>query len=217
MKKITILGSGDGISKGVARKFGKEGFGILLISRTESKLQNLVAELAEESIEADYAVADASDQEQLYAALAELRDRNGHSDMILYNAAALDAKDLLEQDWETIRHTMDTTVGGAFHMLKLVLSFCLDQDRGKIFFTGGGLAMQGHPQWTSLSMGKAALRNLVQAGQARAKNSNVHVAQVTVCGAVNPDDPKYKPAAIAEEFWKLYWQKPGDYQGEIMY
>lgn len=217
MKSITIIGTGEGISKGVAEKFGGEGFHINLISRTEAKLQKIVDELKSKDISADYAVADAGNAESLKNGLISLRDKNGHSDMILYNAAALDIKDFLEQDWETYKRTFEINIGGAFHLLKTVLPFCIQNNTGKLFFTNGGLALSGHPEWTTLTVGKAGLRNLIQSAQAKVKGTNVHIAQLTVCGYVNPDDEKYNPTAIAEQYWKLFNQQPNEFELEIMY
>ena len=196
MKSITIIGSGEGISLAVAKKFGENGFRITLISRTESKLSDLVSQLSKLHIQADYAIADASNESSLKMALTELKEKHGHSEMILYNAAALDIKDFLDQDWSTYLSTLNVNVGGAFHLLKTVLPFCIQNDSGKLFFTGGGLAFQGHKDWTTLSVGKAALRNLIQAAQEKVKDSGIHIAQLTVCGYVNPKDEKYSPEAI---------------------
>lgn len=217
MKLITIIGAGPGISLGVARKFGSKGYRIAFIARTESKLKELVAELGQEGIQALYAIADVADENQLKKALSEIREKEGHAEMILYNAAAVSVKDILDQDWKTIQSNLDITVGGYFNLMKTVLPYCLANNSGKLFVTGGGFALQGDPQWTSLSVGKAALRNLVQAFQKRIEGTRIHIAQVTVCGYVNPQDIKYNPDAIAEHFWKLFNQQPGEFEYEIIY
>ena len=41
MKAILIIGAGTGLSLGVARKFGRQGFNVGLISRSKSNLENL--------------------------------------------------------------------------------------------------------------------------------------------------------------------------------
>ena len=217
MPLITILGAGPGISKAVAEHFGKEGFDVALIARSVDKLKQMTDELKARNINATFATADLADEAQLQQALTQIRDEKGHADVILYNAMAADQKDLLEQDWETFKHALDVNAGGAFHLLKTVLPYCLEQNKGKLFFTGGGLAFQGHPQVTTLSMGKAALRNLIQAAAKRVEGTNVHVAQVTVCGMVNEADEKYNPKAIAEQYWTLYRQQPGEFESEVVY
>lgn len=217
MKLIVIIGAGPGISQGVARKFGTEGFKIALLARSESKLKGLVNDLKLEGIEAIYAVCDVADEVSLKNALSEIRQSAGHAEMILYNAAAVSVKDILDQDWESIKSNLDISVGGYFNLMKAVLPYCMANNTGKLFVTGGGFALQGDPQWTSLSVGKAALRNLVQAFQKRVEGTNVHIAQLTVCGYVNPQDEKYNPDAIAEQYWKLFNQKPGESDHEIIY
>ena len=216
MESITIIGTGEGISKAVALKFGKEGFRINLISRTEAKLRRIVEDLGKEGIEADYVAADASDKDSLAQALVQFKERHGHSSMILYNAAALDIKDLIAQDWENFQTTFNTNVGGAFHLLKMVLPFCIENNKGKLFFTNGGLALGGHPTWTTLSVGKAGLRNLIQSAQASVKDTEIHIAQVTVGGFVSPESEIHNPTNIANQYWNLFNQKPAEFQQEII-
>jgi NADP-dependent 3-hydroxy acid dehydrogenase YdfG len=217
MGMITIIGAGPGISQGVARRFGKEGYTIALVARSEEKLMDQVNGLLSEGIRAICAVGDAASEESLKNALSQIRAAAGHADMILYNAAGVSIQDILEQDWQTIKSNFDITVGGYFNLMKTVLPYCLKNNSGKLFVTGGGFAFQGDPQWTSLSVGKAALRNLVQAFQKRVAGTDIHIAQLTVCGYVNPQDEKYNPDAIAEQYWNLFIQKPGEFENEIIY
>jgi len=217
MKYIIILGSGPGISNAVARKFGQEGYTIALVARNKESLKKQVKELHALTIDSFYVAGDIADENSLKTILGKIRDKAGHASMILYNAAAVGVRDILEQDWESIKTHLDVSVGGYFNLMKMVLPFCLKNNSGKLFVTGGGLAMQGDPQVTSLSIGKAALRNMVQAFQKRTENSGVHIAQLTVCGNVNPNDEKYNPDSIAGKFWELFIQEPGHFQGEIIY
>lgn len=218
MKKlITIIGAGKGISQSIAKKFGNEGFKIALIARNESNLQELVMQLSKLGIDATYAVADVSNEESLKKALFQIKENEGHSEVIVYNAAAVSVMDILEQNWETIKSEMEVNVGGYFNLMKTVLPYCIKESKGKLFVTNGGFALGGDPQWTSLSVGKAALRNLVQAFQKKVEGSNIHIAQVTVCGFVNENDEKYNPKAIAENYWNLYQQTEGNFEGEIIY
>ena len=49
-KILTIVGMGPGNGMGIARRFGKEGFTIAMISRNEEKLKKLQGELNNEGI-----------------------------------------------------------------------------------------------------------------------------------------------------------------------
>ena len=41
---------------------------------------------------------------------------------------------------------MDICAGGYMHMMQWALPYCLEHNTGKLFATGGGLALQGDPQ-----------------------------------------------------------------------
>jgi NADP-dependent 3-hydroxy acid dehydrogenase YdfG len=217
MGLVIIIGAGTGISYGVAQKFGKEGYRIALIARNEPRLEELATALQQEGIDVLYAAGDVAQEDSLRHALNQISQVAGVADMILYNPSGASNKDILDLDWETIKDMLDISVGGYFNLMKMVLPSYLQQNHGKLFVTGGGLSLSGDPRMTALSMGKAAQRNLVQAFQKKVDGTHIHIAQVIVRGYVQPTDEKYNPAAIAEIFWKLFLQQPGEYEGEIIY
>ena len=217
MGLIIIIGVGPGISLGVARKFGKEGFRVGLVSRREEKLKEYASQLQQDGIQASYAKADVTDEASLHEALVTLGAASGEADIILYNPSGYSKKEILEQEWSTIERAIHISAGGYFHLMKMVLPHYLRKNTGRLFVTGGGTALKGDADMVALSAGKAALRNIVQAFQQRVKNTGIHIAQVTVCGYVQASDPKYNPDAIAEQFWTLYNQEPGAFEEEIIY
>lgn len=73
------------------------------------------------------------------------------------------------------------------------------------------------PQFLGVSIGKAALRNLVLAAAESVNGTAMHIATLTVFGMIGGDEPRYAPDNIAEEYWKLYLQKPDEYITEIQY
>lgn len=217
MKNAIIIGAGSGISLGVAKRFGREGFHISMISRNESKLQNLITILQDSDISGDYHTADVRDKTALQTALQMSIQKNGFPELVLFNASAIHLKDILLENWTMIQTCFDISTGGAFHTAQIILPEMLKRNSGRLFFTGGGTALKGEPMFASLSIGKAGMRNLVQALVQKAKATNVHIAQLTVCGKVDPADGKYNPNSIAEEYWKLYQQEPGSFQHELIY
>lgn len=215
--QVTIIGAGAGISKSVAKLFGSKGYAIALISRSEDKLKTEVAELKNMGIDAIYEVADAGVEGSLNSALDNIRDRIGHADMILYNAYSPVFKSIENETWESIRKQLDVNVGGAFFLLKKTIPYFKKENKGKLFFTGGGLAIYPQPSLTGLSMGKAALRNLILGTAEDFKGTNVHIATVTITGFVKDEDPKYNPQAIAEQYWGLFNQTVGEFETEVIY
>jgi len=215
--QVTIIGAGTGISRAVAHLFGSKGFKVALVARNEDKLKAEVETLISQGIQAMYAVGDVSNEASLYSALDIILATYGHSDMLLYNPSSSIYKGLEDETWESLVAQLNINVGGAFHLLKRVLPYFKKENKGKLFFTGGGLSLHPQPNLTGLSMGKAALRNLVQGAAASVSGTNIHIAIVTVCGFVNESDPKYNPNAIAQHYWNLFKQKEGAFETEIIY
>ncbi|KND37998.1 SDR family NAD(P)-dependent oxidoreductase, partial [Streptomyces stelliscabiei] len=58
MPVIAVIGAGPGLGLSIARRFGREGFQVALVSRTQDKLDALAARLAAEGIEAAGFAAD---------------------------------------------------------------------------------------------------------------------------------------------------------------
>ncbi|MFI6955673.1 SDR family NAD(P)-dependent oxidoreductase [Nocardia sp. NPDC050408] len=52
MTTIAIVGAGSGLGMATGRRFGREGFSVALIARSQDKLDRLAAELADDRIPA---------------------------------------------------------------------------------------------------------------------------------------------------------------------
>jgi len=216
-KVAVIVGAGPGLGYGLAEKFGSEGFDIALVARTVSNLDELAGKLSKRGISVSTYEGDAGSESSMHDAMAKIVDQHGDPELIIYNAARAEKRSLLKEEWPRISETFDVTVGGAFTLIKNVLPTMMSNNKGKLFFTGGGFALEPDPDFLSLSMGKAALRNLVYAAHKTAEKSRVHVGMVTVNGFINSEDLKYNPGSIAEEFWRLYDQEPDGYSAEFLY
>ena len=71
------------------------------------------------------------------------------------------------------------------------------------------------PAVTSLSLGKAAVRALTLLLASEYGPAGVHVATVTVGGAVAPGGP-YDPDLIAGHYWRLHTQPPQAWEHEVL-
>eukprot|EP01101_Sappina_pedata_P009888 TRINITY_DN608_c0_g1_i1.p1 TRINITY_DN608_c0_g1~~TRINITY_DN608_c0_g1_i1.p1 ORF type:complete len:322 (+),score=164.29 TRINITY_DN608_c0_g1_i1:121-1086(+) len=82
-----ITGSSDGIGKGFAQELAKDGFNLLLVSRTESKLKDLSNQLsAEFGIQSRYIATDVSSLTDLHSNVERIRkEASGMEVTILVN------------------------------------------------------------------------------------------------------------------------------------
>ncbi|MGL5318279.1 MAG: SDR family NAD(P)-dependent oxidoreductase, partial [Bacteroidales bacterium] len=140
----------------------------------------------------------------------------GTPDIVLFNAADFCPGTIDTLHWEDIARANDTNIGGAFNTIKIMLPILEKKKKGTLFFTGGGLALEGNPDYMGLSIGKAGMRNLVQSLHTRLKDSPVRCAMVTVCGFIRPSG-KYSPKKIAEIYWNLSQASEEEFKSEIIY
>ncbi|WP_199487852.1 SDR family NAD(P)-dependent oxidoreductase [Actinomadura spongiicola] len=84
-RTLVVVGAGPGLGMGVARAFGRQGFRVGLIARTQSRLNALVTDLADLNIEAAAFTADIRDRDSLTAALDVARDALGPVDVLQYS------------------------------------------------------------------------------------------------------------------------------------
>jgi len=77
-KSVLVLASGSGIGKGVALEFAKENAKVMMVGRTEEKLQNTQHEIFKNTgVKPSYFVADLTSDEQIKNAVDEARKLNG--------------------------------------------------------------------------------------------------------------------------------------------
>ncbi len=210
-----IVGMGEGNGMAIARRFAKEGFAIAMIARNEQKLQGYQATLQAEGIPSHYFLADAGDEAALTTACAALQTQLGTPSVLVYNAAVPRMESVLQTGYETLVSDFRANVAGAIVCVQALLPAMQAQQKGTILFTGGGFSMYPHPDFVSLSIGKAGIRVLANTLHAALKDSPIKVGTITICGTVNGGDPQYTSDRIAEEYWKLHIAEHADY--EVVY
>lgn len=216
-KILTIVGMGEGNGMGLARRFGEEGFTIAMIARTDQQLKKYQKILQQEKIESYYYLADSSDGPELRNSLALIHESLGPTEVLIYNPAAARPVNLLEISEDALAADLRVNVIGALTAVQAVRPAMEHAGGGKIFFTGGGFALQPDPKYGSLAMGKAALRNLAFSLHQQLKPLNIHVATVTIQGHIQPGAEKYNPPAIAALYWELYQQTSEEQEKEVLF
>ncbi len=202
-KNIIIVGAGPNLSQAIAEKFAENNFSIGLISRNEEKLKTQVADFEKKGIKTEYVAADAYDTVQLTNAVERLADKLGSVDVLLYNAAAMKYKNIIDENAEDLTEDFRMSVANAFHCVK-VLQIKLKEAKGAVLFTGGGLALYPNVQVGSLSIIKAGLRNLAFQLHEVLKEEEIYVGTLTVNNSIQPNSETHSPQILAEIFWEMY-------------
>jgi len=202
--------AGPGIGQAVARRFAREGLPIALIARSEATLKALDLGAARVVTR----VADSTDEVALRSVLDEVVREFGVPDVVVYNAAIIQADapgDL------SVRDQLDAwavNVVGALTAAAHLAPAMAERGNGSFLITGG--MPEPKPQYVSLSLGKAGVRTLVTLLDQNYGSSGVHVASVTVAGAVAPGTD-FDPDEIAEHYWRLHTQPQHLWEQEFLY
>lgn len=213
---IAVVGAGPGVGLAVAKRFSREGFVVALIARRPDAIADYVVEIQRTGGEAHGFPADAADEASLQRAFAEIKERLGAPSVLVYNAAVLKQGRPSELSIPDFVHDFRVNVAGALVAAQAVIPDMRAKKSGTILFTGGGLALTPYAPVASLAVGKAALRNLAHSLGAELDPDGIHVGTVTICGFVKPGS-HFDPDRIADAYWTLHSQGPGEHEREIIY
>lgn len=211
-----LVGVGPNLGLSLARRFGREGCRLALLARRAAALEDYARVLADDGIEARAYGADASQPESLTAALDRVRRELGDPSILLYNAAHLRERHILEATPEQLVEDYRANVVGAVTCVQRLAPALRAARRGTILLTGGGLALDPVPQWGSLAIGKAAVRNVTLSLAKALEPDGVHVATVTVAGWIRKGTA-FDPDRVADAFWRLHAQPRDAWERELVF
>lgn len=200
---LVIVGAGPGVSAGIARKFGSNGFRVVLIARTELSLQRSLEDLSRVHIESYGITADASDPDSIKTAFTQIENLYGITDVLVYNAAHIAPGDALSLTEQQLIDDLKVNTVGALTTAQQVIPGMVERKQGTLFFTGGGIALNPNPLYASLSIGKAAVRSLALSLAETLEPHGIYVGQVLIADHVQ-QGTYYDPDRIADVYWELY-------------
>lgn len=111
-KTAIVTGAGKGIGQAIARAIAEAGANVMLVSRTESDLQNVKDLIGNDRTE--YMVADITNRSQIQGVVEETIDRFGAIDVLVNNAGMNIRSKLLDATDEEWHKIMDTNAQSVF-------------------------------------------------------------------------------------------------------
>jgi len=215
MKNFLSIGTGPGMGYETAARFAREGFRIILSARDAEKGEELLRKLRNEGFSVEYRRVDASSAENIAELMSAVQKEFGDIDVVHYNAAAMRQNTIDAQPAESFNDDLAVNIGGALDATKAAAAEMSKRKNGTILLTGGGFALAPHPEFLSLSIGKAGIRALVLGLFEPLKKDHVHIATVTVSASVAPDSKEAKD--VGELFWQLHNQPVDEWTSEASY
>jgi NAD(P)-dependent dehydrogenase (short-subunit alcohol dehydrogenase family) len=216
-----------GVGGAIAQKFAKEGFFVVLTTRSQANASALEAAIREQGGDGMIVELDLSRQDSIAAAFATIRRDAGDPEVLIYNAGYLEGRDLPPEK-ELLEHIpvemFDTTqhiaCRGPFLVAKEVLPAMRKRGEGSFFFSNNSSSLRGRKRMTgqSLYYPRVMMRTLAQVLTEEYSEHGIHVANVVIDGLIDSpgthalprarQDPDLvmNPMKIAEAFHYLHTQ-----------
>jgi NADP-dependent 3-hydroxy acid dehydrogenase YdfG len=212
---IVIVGAGPNLGFAVARRFGREGFAVGLVARTQARLDELARRLGGEGITAAGVAADIRDSDGLAAAIRALAERLGPVEVLEYSPlpAPEFMKPILETSVDDVRGPLEFSVLGAVAAAQAVVGPMLEAGRGTIMFTTGGAAVNPYPLRARVGISFAGEVAYARMLHDELAPSGVHVAHTAIGGRIAPG-MDHEPEDVADVLWRHHADR-GPFQARL--
>jgi len=225
-----------GVGGAIAQKFAKEGFLVVLTTRTAANASALEIAIREQGGECMIVELDLVSTDSISKAFAQVRDEVGDPEVLVYNAGYLEGRDL-PPDKELLEHIPDEMFEtaqhiasrGPFLVAKEVLPAMRERGEGSFLISNNSFSLRGKKRYTgqSLYYPRVMMRTLAQVLTEEYSEHGVHVANIIIDGlidspgtralrvALEQPDVVMNPVKIAEAFYYLHTQDKSCWTHEI--
>jgi NAD(P)-dependent dehydrogenase (short-subunit alcohol dehydrogenase family) len=216
-----------GVGGAIAQKFAREGFFVVLTTRSQANAAGLARAIGEQGGDCMIAELDLAKQDSVAGAFAAIRRDAGDPHVLVYNAGYLEGRDLPPEK-ELLEHipvemfdaTQHIACRGPFLVAKEVLPAMRKRGEGSFFFSNNSSSLRGRKRQTgqSLYYPRVMMRTLAQVLTEEYSEHGIHVANIVIDGLIdspgthalararqNPD-LVMNPVKIAEAFYYLHTQ-----------
>jgi NADP-dependent 3-hydroxy acid dehydrogenase YdfG len=203
---IAIVGAGPGLGAAVARRFGKEGHSVALISRDQSKLDALAKELGAGGVTARGYAADVREPGALEEALARAAAELGPITTLQYSP--LPSRDylkpVLELTPELALEALQFSALGLIHAVRAVLPGMRQAGEGSVILINGGTSVQARAGFAGTSVAFPAESAYGEMLHDALEDEGIRVAQLVIPGAIPRLQLPNGIDDVADRVWELH-------------
>jgi NADP-dependent 3-hydroxy acid dehydrogenase YdfG len=203
---IAIIGAGPGLGAAVARKFGREGFSVALISRDQSKLDALAADLTTAGVTASGYAADVREPAQLQDALARAAAELGPITALQYSP--LPSRDylkpVLDLTPELALEALSFSALGLIHAVRAVLPAMRESGTGSVILINGGTSVKARAGFAGTSVAFPAESAYGEMLHEALADEGIRVAQLVIPGGIPQLQLPNGIDDVADRIWGLH-------------
>ena len=206
MPVIAIVGAGPGLGAAVARKFGREGFSVALISRDQSKLDAMAAELESDGVTARGYAADVRVPAQLEDALTSAAAELGPISVLQYSP--LPSRDylkpVLDLTPELALEALQFSALGLIRAVRTVLPPMREARAGSVILINGGTSVKARAGFAGTSVAFPAESAYGEMLHDALEAEGVRVSQLVIPGGIPQLELPNGIDDVAERIWGLH-------------
>lgn len=131
-KIALVIGASYGIGFGIASAYAEAGATICFNDINQEKVDMGLASYKEKGIEAHGYVCDVTDEEQVKAMVAKIKEEVGVIDILVNNAGIIMRKPMLEMEANEFRKVIDVDLNAPFIVSQAVIPGMIEKGHGKI-------------------------------------------------------------------------------------
>jgi NAD(P)-dependent dehydrogenase (short-subunit alcohol dehydrogenase family) len=203
---IAIIGAGPGLGAAVARRFGREGFSIALISRDQSKLDAMAAELRELGLTASGYAADVREPATVEDALARAAAELGPITALQYSP--LPSRDylkpVLDLTPELALEALQFSALGLILAARAVLPAMREAGDGSILLINGGTSVKARAGFAGTSVAFPAESAYGEMLHDALEAEGVRVIQLVIPGGIPKLQLPNGIDDVADRIWELH-------------
>ncbi|RZL37130.1 MAG: SDR family oxidoreductase [Rubrivivax sp.] len=184
MTKVALVtGAGSGIGRAVARALARDGWTLALLGRREAALRETLQDLQPEALALH---ADVTDEAQVDAAFAALKQRFGRLDLLFNNAGisapAVPIDELSVAQWRAV---VDTNLTGSFLCARAAFALMKSQSPrgGRIINNGSISAHAPRPNTVPYTSTKHAISGLTKSLSLDGRAFDIAAGQIDIGNA----------------------------------
>jgi NAD(P)-dependent dehydrogenase (short-subunit alcohol dehydrogenase family) len=216
-----------GVGGAIALKFAREGFHVVLTTRSKPNASALEAAIDSEGLDCMTVELDLESDDSISTAFETVRSELGDPEVVVLNAGYMEGRDL-PPEMELLEHmpvelfetAQNISSRGPFLVAKEILPAMRKRGQGSFLITNNAASLRGRKRRTgeSLYYPRVMMRTLAQVLTEEYSEFGVHVANVVVDGLIDSPGTRalpiaqskpemiINPAAIADAFYYLHTQ-----------
>ncbi|MBA3021729.1 SDR family NAD(P)-dependent oxidoreductase [Propionicimonas sp.] len=213
MATLAIVGAGPGLGAAVARRFGREGFAIALVSRDQTKLDAMAAELADGGVTARGYSADVRDGASLEAALTSAAADLGPITVLQYSPLPSRSylEPVLDLTPELALEALRFSALGLITAARAVLPAMRAAGDGTIILINGGTSVKARAGFSGTSVAFPAESAYGEMLHEALAADGVRVVQLVIPGSIPKLQVSNGVDGVAERIWQLH-TTPGEFR-----